>query len=150
MELPDNRRMRGHLPNDLSVIVVFVILVFFWFVNLIPKSHKRLWTHYLQRNATEHSSTCHCIRLYTISWMYTSTDCRWNGITKKKKVWNVKFCAGVNQSAGFRNWPRTSPENQFSERNLHTKGAKAHHQTLRRSTTILGGGFYDFITVTLA
>jgi hypothetical protein len=26
---------------------------------VFPKSHKRPWTHYLLRNATEHSSTCH-------------------------------------------------------------------------------------------
>jgi hypothetical protein len=57
-----------HIP---SVIVVFVVLVSkVQSVSLIPKSLKRPWTYQLQRTATEHSSTCHCIRLYTICWMY--------------------------------------------------------------------------------
>jgi hypothetical protein len=30
----------------------------------------RPWIYWLQRSATGHSSTCHCIRLYTICWMY--------------------------------------------------------------------------------
>jgi hypothetical protein len=43
-----------------NVIIVFVILVFkVQFVSFIPKSHKRPWTYYLQRSATEHSSTCY-------------------------------------------------------------------------------------------
>jgi hypothetical protein len=47
----------------LSVIVVFVILVFkVSFVSFIPKSHTRLWTYYLQRSANEHPSTCYFIR----------------------------------------------------------------------------------------
>jgi hypothetical protein len=33
-----------------------------YFGNLIPKSHNKLWTYYLQRSATEHWSTCQCIR----------------------------------------------------------------------------------------
>jgi hypothetical protein len=37
---------------------------------IISNSHKRLWTYQLQWSATEHSSTCHCIRFYTICWMY--------------------------------------------------------------------------------
>jgi hypothetical protein len=47
----------------LSVIVVFVILAFkVCFVSFVPKGDKKLWTFHLQRSATEHSYTCHCIR----------------------------------------------------------------------------------------
>jgi hypothetical protein len=35
-----------------------------------PKSHKKLWTYWLQRNTTEHSSTRYCISLYRICWMH--------------------------------------------------------------------------------
>jgi hypothetical protein len=63
MKLPDRRRLRRYLPYDLPtriLVIVFVTLVF-QYVNLIPKSHRRLWNYCLQRSATEHSSTCHCI-----------------------------------------------------------------------------------------
>jgi hypothetical protein len=46
-----------------------VVLPFLWLQTFykmwshnIPKRHKRPWSHQLQRSATEHSSTCHCIR----------------------------------------------------------------------------------------
>jgi hypothetical protein len=76
MEMP-NRWLRRHLPNSvyqsLSVIVVFVILVFkVQLLNFIPKSRTRLWPYYLQRSATEHSS----------AWLFTQfaecagTDCK--------------------------------------------------------------------------
>jgi hypothetical protein len=38
-----------------------ILSVIIAFVSPILKSHKRLWTYYLQRSAPEHSSTCHCI-----------------------------------------------------------------------------------------
>jgi hypothetical protein len=57
-----------------SVVVVFVVLVFkVQFLSLIPKSHKRNRTHQLQRNTTEHSSTCHCIRFYTVCLQIANT-----------------------------------------------------------------------------
>jgi hypothetical protein len=42
----------------------------FRYSKCIPKSHNRPWTYKLLRSAAEHSSTCQCIRLYTICWMY--------------------------------------------------------------------------------
>jgi predicted membrane-bound dolichyl-phosphate-mannose-protein mannosyltransferase len=45
-----------------SVIVIFIVSVFeVQFVSLIPKSHNRPRTYYLQRSTIEHSSTCHLL-----------------------------------------------------------------------------------------
>jgi hypothetical protein len=50
-----------------SVIVVFVVLVCkVQCASLIDKSHKRPWTYQLQRSATEHSSTRHCMFLHNL------------------------------------------------------------------------------------
>jgi hypothetical protein len=50
----------------------------------ILKSHKRPWTYQMQRSATEHSSTCHCIRLYTICWTYWyRLQIKWDTIFQK-------------------------------------------------------------------
>jgi hypothetical protein len=39
-------------------------------VSLIPTSYNRPNAYKLQKSATEHSSTCNCINVYTICWMY--------------------------------------------------------------------------------
>jgi hypothetical protein len=68
-----------------SVNVVFLVPVCkVWFLTLVPQSHKRPWSHQLQRSATEHSSTCHCIRSYTICWMqWYRMQIEW---TRKKSI----------------------------------------------------------------
>jgi hypothetical protein len=87
MELPDNRRKQRYLPNDLPtrflvVIVVFVILVF--------KSHSQKPQEALSllnyRGAL--LSTLLHATVYVSFTQFAeciSTDCKWNGITKKKK-----------------------------------------------------------------
>jgi hypothetical protein len=40
------------------------------YASLILTSHNRPSTYQLQRSATEHSTICHCINLYTTCWIY--------------------------------------------------------------------------------
>jgi hypothetical protein len=67
--------MLSMLEMEVVVIVVVIPVFKVSFVSLLPESHKRPCTYWLQRSAAEHSSTCHCIR-YTQFAECTSTDCK--------------------------------------------------------------------------
>jgi hypothetical protein len=75
-----------------TVTVVFIVLVFkVQFFSLIHESHKRPRIYYLQGSATEHSSTWHCIRFYTICWIY------WNRLQME---WDYRKKKLLRSSAG--------------------------------------------------
>jgi hypothetical protein len=76
IELPDNKRLRRHLPNYLPTrILVYLFICNPNFLGLVCKfySQKPQEASNLlvtEECASEHSSTCPCIRFYTICWMY--------------------------------------------------------------------------------
>jgi hypothetical protein len=95
MAQPDNnRRLRRHLPDDrprrlLAYIVSVVLVCTAEFVSLILKRQNRSSTFQLQRRATEHSSTCNSISLYTISCVHSY---RLRKNVDYKKYSNILIC----------------------------------------------------------
>jgi hypothetical protein len=60
------------------------------------KIHNRPWTHYSQWSATKHSSTCHCIRFYTVCWMqWYRLQIKWD-LKKKSRLFSCTHLLRVS------------------------------------------------------
>jgi hypothetical protein len=80
-----------------SVFVVLVNKV--EFVSLIPKSHRRFWTYYLQRSATEHSTSIPLWPCIYADWIPSCSasfkSYWWTSQTNWELIWNLSRATSV-------------------------------------------------------